>query len=440
MRLLNTAPRDSVTELLATLRVRSTVYCLSELREPWGFEVDGANVAKFHLVLSGSCWLNLAGQEPAQLQAGDLVILSRGERHVMSDHPGSPADNLDVIVAGHPLDQNARLTYGGTGALTRLLCGGFVLDDPAPAELIGLLPPVLHLNSRSAGITTWLEPVFALVRQEAEGSAPGAQAIFAKLADVFLSQALRTYLAGAEQAGLLPPRQETDAPIARALAALHDRPAVTWTLADLAAVAGMSRTLFAARFRGAVGESPMRHLAKIRLGQAAGYLTTTRLSVEAIARRTGYGTNASLSKAFKREFGVSPGQYRESNGSIAVSPVRRLSAQDQGPAARGGSLRPFDAGSIGWRDRTSDREQARHPEPRPGGTPAPMAAPQLPGAPGATGTAPPGADPEPDATGAVPRAVAARRDRPAAADQAHRRADDGEPLLRQLPRHAGRPG
>jgi len=321
MQRLNTAPHDAVTELLGTLRVRSTVYCLSELREPWGFEVDGANVAKFHLVLSGSCWLNLAGHEPIQLQAGDLVILSRGEPHVMNDRSGSPVANLDLIVAGHPLDPNARLAYGGTGALTRLLCGGFILDDPAPAALIGLLPPVLQMNSRSADITTWLEPVFALVRQEADSSAPGAQAIFAKLADVFLSQALRTYLAGAEQAGLLAPREAVDPLIGPALAALQDRPGVNWTLAELAGLAGMSRTLFAARFRAAVGESPMRHLAKIRLGQAAGYLTTTSLSVEAIARRTGYGTNASLSKAFKREFGTPPGQYREAKGSVAVSPV-----------------------------------------------------------------------------------------------------------------------
>jgi AraC-like DNA-binding protein len=322
MRLLNTAPQDAVTELLATLRVHSTVYCLSELREPWGFEVEGANVAKFHLVLAGSCWLNLAGHEPAQLRAGDLVVLSRGERHVVGDRPGSPVTSLDRIVAGHPLDQDARLTYGGTGALTRLLCGGFVLDDPAPAALISLLPPVLQMNSRSADVTTWLEPVVALVRQEADSTAPGAQAIFAKLADVFLSQALRTYLAGAERAGLLPPRQAMDAQIAPALAALHDRPGADWTLAELAGLAGMSRTLFAARFRAAVGESPMRHLARIRLGQAAGYLTTTRLSVAAIARRTGYGTDASLSKAFKREFGASPGQYRDSGGSVAVAPVR----------------------------------------------------------------------------------------------------------------------
>ena len=172
MQRLNTAPHDAVTELLATLRVRSTVYCLSELREPWGFEVDGANVAKFHLVLAGSCWLNLAGHGPVHLQAGDLVILSRGERHVMTDRPGSPVTNLDLIVADHPLDPNARLTYGGTGSLTRLLCGGFILDNPAPAALIGMLPPVLQMNSRSADITTWLEPVFALVRQEADSNAP----------------------------------------------------------------------------------------------------------------------------------------------------------------------------------------------------------------------------------------------------------------------------
>jgi len=120
---------------------------------------------------------------------------------------------------------------------------------------------------------------------------------------------------------LLAPRQTADPQIGQALGALHDRPEVNWTLAELACLSGMSRTLFAARFRAAVGESPMRHLARIRLGQAAGYLTTTRLSVAAIARRTGYGTDASLSKAFKREFGISPGQYRDSNGSVAVWPV-----------------------------------------------------------------------------------------------------------------------
>src|SRR5262249_56208889 len=122
-------------------------------------------------------------------------------------------------------------------------------------------------------------------------------------------------------AGLLGPGQAADSQLGPALAALHDRPAVSWTLADLAGLAGMSRTLFAARFRAAMGESPMRHLAKIRLGQAAGYLTTTRLSVEAIARRTGYGTDASLSKAFRRQFALPPPPYPQRNLTLAVSPL-----------------------------------------------------------------------------------------------------------------------
>src|SRR5215469_3722546 len=77
MHVLNTGSRDAVTDLLTSLKVHSSVYCLSELRSPWGFEVDGANVAKFHFVLEGSCWLRLDGHEPVLLRAGDVVVLSR---------------------------------------------------------------------------------------------------------------------------------------------------------------------------------------------------------------------------------------------------------------------------------------------------------------------------------------------------------------------------
>jgi transcriptional regulator GlxA family with amidase domain len=146
--------------------------------------------------------------------------------------------------------------------------------------------------------------------------------MFAKLADVFLAQALRSYLIGAQQAGLLRLEASADPNIDTAIALIRDQPARPWTVDALARAAGMSRTLFCTRFRATVGESPMRHLARIRLGQAAGYLTTTKLSVDAIARRTGYGTSAALSKAFKREYETSPGRYRENRGAIRIEQVR----------------------------------------------------------------------------------------------------------------------
>jgi transcriptional regulator GlxA family with amidase domain len=80
----------------------------------------------------------------------------------------------------------------------------------------------------------------------------------------------------------------------------------------------MSRTLFATRFRELVGESPIRYLARVRLSRAAGYLTTTNATLYAIAQNTGYDSEASLSKAFKRAFGRSPGEYRRESLSRPI--------------------------------------------------------------------------------------------------------------------------
>jgi len=325
MKLLNSASRDRVTALLGSLAVRSSVYCLSELDAPWGFEVDGANVAKFHLVLDGSCWLQADGQQPLQLGPGDLVILPLGDRHAITDDLRAPDTSLQQLIADHPLDSGLRLRCGGEGARTTLLCGGFALRDPIPGHLLALLPPVLKTDSRGADVASWISPVFEMIREEARHNRPGAQAIFTRLADVILIQALRAHLAGglddmASRSGMRP-----DPRIERAAALLRDQPGRPWSLQSLAHEVGMSRTSLAAGFRAATGESPMRHLARTRLSQAAGYLLSADLSIEAIAKRTGYASSASLSKAFRREFGSPPGAYREM-ADVAAAEASRPAA------------------------------------------------------------------------------------------------------------------
>jgi AraC family transcriptional regulator, activator of mtrCDE len=333
VRLLSTAGSDAISDLLTTLTVRSSVYCLSELRAPWGFQVDGAHVAKFHLVLEGQCWLLADNASPARLTAGELVILPRGERHTVCDELDSPVLGLDVLIAGNPLDDQARLRYGGDGPRTRLLCGGFACGGANPAPLLELLPAVLRLNAVATGVTDWLEPVLGLARQEADRASPGAPAMFAKLADVFVAQALRTHLIEREGAGLLRLAPLADPQIGAAVTLIRDQSARPWTVQALARQVGMSRTLFSTRFRAAVGESPMRHVARVRLGQAAEYLTTSQLSVDAIARRTGYGNSAALSKAFKREYEMSPGQYRENQRTADILQVRSAAAADTAAAS-----------------------------------------------------------------------------------------------------------
>lgn len=203
------------------------------------------------------------------------------------------------------------MTYGGDGPVCRLLCGGFGLDA-LPDPLRPLLPTVITLDSQAARVAPWLEPIFDLLRVEAEDGAPGAKAVFAKIADVFLTQALRSFLIGIEDAGLAGIEPLLDPQMSEAINLIHNDPTHGWTTAELATRVHMSRSSFNDRFRDLVGDPPIQYVTRVRLSRAASYLATTNLSVFAIAQLSGYTDDAALSKAFKRSFGLSPGEYRSS--------------------------------------------------------------------------------------------------------------------------------
>src|SRR5579863_6616863 len=117
---LVTATRDDdLSVLRERINVRSVVFCLSDLGAPWGFWVDGSATAKFHLVLDGRAMLTLGepGTAPAELSAGDLVLLPHGSAHLTQDHRDSPAPPLDQILAERSL-------AGGPAAAERLAYGG----------------------------------------------------------------------------------------------------------------------------------------------------------------------------------------------------------------------------------------------------------------------------------------------------------------------------
>ena len=330
MELLTSPGSDDLSALLERINVRSVVYCLSDLGAPWGFRVDGSATAKFHLVLDGQATLTLddPGATRVTLAAGELVLLAHGSGHLMQDRGDSPARPLDRILAEEPSDQAGHLTFGDRGQRTSLLCGGFGLASGLPEDLLSLLPPLLVLDAGGSGgrpWTRWLEPAFLLLRSEGARDAPGATAIMAKIADVFLTEIVRRYLSGLDtMTAAVPPAAGRDPAVGTALTLLRSQPGATWTVADLARKVDMSRTAFAARFRRLVGEPPMSYLARLRLSHAAGYLSSTDMTVRQIARLVGYENEASLSKAFRRTFGHAPGEYRRQQ--LAAHGVRATAA------------------------------------------------------------------------------------------------------------------
>lgn len=307
---------DGLSQLLLRLTVNSTIYCLSEMTAPWGFKVAARPSPAFHLLTAGSARLDVEGQpEPVRLAAGDLIILPRGEAHTVRDSPKSSVRWLDDILATTP-PVNGHLNHGGGGERSELLCGGFAIDRLTGRPLLEALPTVVHLRGSHGRAPEWLVSLIRMIAVEMASNAPGSEAVVTRLTDALLAQALRLCLTEADRAAgaataVSNPR------IARALRMIREHPDRHWTVPKLAAAASMSRSAFAERFRLATGETPMQSLTRFRMARAAEYLRSSQAGVREIARLTGYDSEVSVTKAFRRQFGTTPGAYRKAKALAA---------------------------------------------------------------------------------------------------------------------------
>ena len=316
MRRLSTFPNaDGLSQLLFRLTVTSTLYCLSEMSSPWGFKVAARSSPAFHLLTSGSAWLQIENEpDTVRLLAGDLVILPRGRAHLVRDSRESPVLWLDRILVDTP-PVNGRLEHGGGGQRSELLCGGFAVDQLTARPLLEALPEVVHLRGHEGRAPEWLSGLVRMIALEMASTGPGSEAVVSRLTDALLAQALRKCLLDAHRVDG-GTSVVSDPQIARALRLMRERPDHTWSVPAMAAAVGMSRSVFAERFRAATGETPIQSLTRYRLERAAEYLRTTTAGIREIARVTGYDSEVSISKAFRRQYGTSPGAYRKANASV----------------------------------------------------------------------------------------------------------------------------
>jgi AraC-like DNA-binding protein len=93
---------------------------------------------------------------------------------------------------------------------------------------------------------------------------------------------------------------------------MHRDPARPWTVASLAAEAGLSRAPFARRFTALLGRPPLTYLTWWRMTTAARLLRESDAPLAAIAAEVGYGSEFAFAAAFKRRHGVAPGRFRRS--------------------------------------------------------------------------------------------------------------------------------
>ncbi len=165
-----------------------------------------------------------------------------------------------------------------------------------------------------------------LAREELSGSGADRESMLSRLAELMFIEALRRYIAAwPHETGWLA--GVSDHLVGHSLAALHARPDRPWTLEGLAREVGTSRSVLAERFAALVGVPPMQYLTRWRMQLASELLSGTRASVAEIAQRLGYGSEAALSRAFKRIVGASPAHWRQGKKGTqpdAGAPPRHL--------------------------------------------------------------------------------------------------------------------
>lgn len=292
------------------MRVRGTVAATVEAGDEWGVDIDHVPGAAFHAMVRGVAWLDLDGHPPRHLMPGDLLLLPGGPRHRLVSEPGTATEPFDHLAARQALTAGGRLTIGHGGARTRILCGSYYQDAALNAQLLTLLPPLIHLHTDPNGPTDLV--LNLLAHEISGGTRTGTATVRDRLLDVLLVHVIRAWLMTTETEPL-PASWLTalrDPLVSEALAALHGDVARDWTLADLAAQLAVSRATLARRFSALVGQTPLAYLTNWRMELAAYRLKSTDEPIGPIARSVGYISEYAFNRAFVRVRGMPPGRFR----------------------------------------------------------------------------------------------------------------------------------
>lgn len=308
---------DVLSDVLETLRFTTLLFGRFELSAPWAIRVPRKPTSSFYVLLRGHVRLTVEGAErPFSLAAGDIALIPHGAAHSLDDgtqRSGALRDVIPVEQLVGSLSSSSPRRLGGDGPASTLVSGCFQLAAGIRSPLLDALPPAIHLTQDSASAAApSLVATVQLLDAESEARAPGRALVLGRLADVLLVQALRVQAALAGPApGGWPAL--ADPAVGAALGLIHGKPGEPWTVESLAAAVGLSRSAFAARFHELVGAPPMQYLAEWRMAKAAQLLRETHDSIARIAERSGYDSDASFNKAFKRWRGIGPGAYRRTH-------------------------------------------------------------------------------------------------------------------------------
>ncbi|NUS77133.1 MAG: AraC family transcriptional regulator, partial [Streptomyces sp.] len=278
---------DALAGLLEGPRARGAFMIRACFEPPWSVRVEDRAPLTVMVMVRGEAWISpdagersetgvppAAGSGSVRLRAGDLAIARGPDPYTCADDPGTEPQAL-ILPGGECRYPDGRSLNGVMDLGVRtwgdrldgsavMLIGTYLWQGEVSGRLLDALPPLLTLTPE-----VWDCPLTPLLMEEIVRDEPGQEVVLDRLLDLLVIAALRAWFARPEGAAPAWYRALADPVVGRALRLVQDDPAHPWTVASLAAKAGVSRAALGRRFTELVGEPPMTYLTGWRLALAA---------------------------------------------------------------------------------------------------------------------------------------------------------------------------
>jgi AraC-type DNA-binding domain-containing proteins len=297
---------DPLSDVLRVLGAKTARCTRLEATGEWALAFPAITRLKFVALVRGTCWICLADRPPQHLAEGDVFLIGAIAYTVASGSDVTPIDGS--VLYAQPGTDVVRLG----GDETVMLGGGMALSDDSAGFVLDALPQFLRIE-RASPTAAAAAQTLDLLQGEVGRGRLGETLVTLRLAELLLVEAIRAYVAdqGASCVGWIGALG--DRRVGEALRLMHGQVAHPWTVASLAAEAGMSRSAFSQRFAAFVGRPPMEYLTHWRMVRARERLNENGADVAAVARDVGYMSQSAFGHAFKRVFGHSPRRGRSSS-------------------------------------------------------------------------------------------------------------------------------
>ncbi|WP_296987452.1 AraC family transcriptional regulator [Thalassospira sp. UBA1131] len=297
---------DPLSDVLSLLRPKSYVSSGFSAGGEWAIEFNKQHDRiKCYSVVSGTAWLAVKdGPPPTCLKEGDCFVLPSGKPFILASDLSVPT--VDSSTLFPPPQPGGTVACNGGGDFF-LVGSRFAVHGKTAPSLLRMLPEIVHIrkDSERAALHWSIQRMITELNERK----PGSDLIAQHLAHMILVQALRIELTENSNHDLGWFSALADPGLGLAIQAIHSDPARKWSLQELSACAGMSRSIFAQRFKERVGETPIEYLTRWRMLLAVDRLENSTDPVSSIALAVGYEAESAFSTAFKRVMGASPRQY-----------------------------------------------------------------------------------------------------------------------------------